>query len=61
MEAKALAEEFGQAAGSEKTFLEMVRRATMPDYGFLYIIFGLRIRFFNSYKSEFKLTLPMNT
>ena len=55
LEAKALAEEFGQAAGSEKVFLEILRRATDPDYGFLYIVFGLKIRFFNSYRSEFKL------
>ena len=53
MEAKALAEEFGAAAGSEKNFLAMVKRATAPDFGFLYIVFGLKIRFFNSYKSEF--------
>ena len=55
LEAKALAEEFGQAAGSEKAFLEMLKRATDPDFGFLYIVFGLKIRFFNSYRSEFKL------
>ena len=56
LEAKALAEKFGQAAGSEKLFLEMLKRATDPDFGFLYIVFGLRIRFFNSYRSEFRLT-----
>jgi len=56
LEAKALAEEFGAAAGSEKTFLEMVRRATEPDYGFLYVVFGLKIRFFNSYRGEFRVT-----
>ena len=55
LEAKALAEEFGAAAGSEKNFLEMVRLATEPDYGFIYIVFGLRVRFFNSYHSEFRL------
>ena len=55
LEAKALAEEFGQAAGSEKLFLDMVKRATDEPYGFLYIVFGLKIRFFNSYKSEFKI------
>ena len=55
LELKALAEEFGAAAGSEDNFLEMVRRATAPDFGFLFIVFGLRIRFFNSYKGEFKI------
>ena len=55
LEAKALAEEFGAAAGNEKAFLEMLRRATDPDFGFLYIVFGLKIRFFNSYRNEFKL------
>ena len=54
-EAKALAEEFGAAAGSEKIFLEMLKRATDPDFGFLYIVFGLKIRFFNGYRSEFRL------
>ena len=33
----------------------MVKMATRPDFGFLYIVFGLKIRFFNSYKSEFKI------
>ena len=55
LELKALAEEFGAAAGSEKNFLQMVKMATSPDFGFLYIVFGLKIRFFNSYKSEFKI------
>jgi len=55
LEAKALAEEFGAAAGSEKNFLAILKRATQPDYGFLYIVFGLRIRFFNAYKSEFRI------
>ena len=44
LEAKALAEEFGQAAGSEKILLEMLKRATDPDFGFLYIVFGLKIK-----------------
>ena len=52
---KALAEEFGNAAGSEENFLAMLDRATAPDYGFLYVVFGLRIRFFNSYKTEFRI------
>ena len=56
LEAKALAEEFGAAAGSEKNFLTMLKRATDQPYGFLYIVFGLRIRFFNSYKTEYKIT-----
>jgi len=55
LEAKALAEEFGAAAGSEKIFLEMLKRATDSDFGFLYIVFGLKIRFFNSYRGEFRL------
>ena len=56
LEAKALAEEFGAAAGSEKNFLDMVKRATAQDFGFLYIVFGLKIRFFNSYRTEFVVT-----
>ena len=56
MEAKALAEEFGAAAGTERNFLSMLKKATDPDYGFLYIVFGLKIRFFNSYRSEFQIT-----
>jgi hypothetical protein len=53
LEAKALSEEFGAAAGSEKNFLDMLKRATTPDFGFLYVVFGTRVRFFNSYKGEF--------
>jgi hypothetical protein len=53
LEAKALAEEFGAAAGTEKNFLDMLKRATTPDFGFLYVVFGTRVRFFNSYKGEF--------
>ena len=56
LEAKALAEEFGAAAGSDKNFLRMLKRATDPDFGFLFIVFGLKIRFFNSYRSEFQIT-----
>ena len=56
LEAKALAEEFGNAAESERNFLEMLRRATAPEYEFLFIVFGLRIRFFNSYSSEFQIS-----
>ncbi len=52
---KALAEEFGAAAGSEQNFLAMLDRATAPAYGFLYIVFGLKVRFFNCYKNEFKV------
>ena len=32
---------------------QMLRRATAPDFGFLYIVFGLKVRFFNGYGSEF--------
>jgi hypothetical protein len=56
LEAKALAEEFGAAAGSEKNFLAMLKRATTPDFGFLYVVFGTRVRFFNAYKGEFVVT-----
>ena len=35
--------------------MELLKRATSPDFGFLYIVFGLKIKFFNSYKSEFKI------
>ena len=38
--------------------LAMLKRATTPDYGFLYIVFGLHIRFFNSYKSEYRVAEP---
>ena len=55
LEKKALAEEFGAAAGSEKNFVAMLDRATESDYGFLYIVFGLKIRFFSSYRSEFRV------
>ena len=58
LEKKALAEEFGAAAGDEKTFLKMLDAATQPNYGFLYIVFGLKIRFFKSYSSEFKVRHP---
>ena len=55
LEKKALVEEFGEAAGSDATFLEMLRRATAPEYGFLFVVFGLRVRFFSSYRNEFKV------
>ena len=57
LEKKALSEEFGAAAGSEENFALMLDRATGSDYGFLFIVFGLKIRFFSSYKSEFKITV----
>ena len=56
LEKKALVEEFGQSAGSDEAFAAMLKRATSVDYGFLYIVFGLRVRFFNSYRSEFQVT-----
>ena len=55
LEKKALVEEYGQAAGSDDFFALMLKRATSVDYGFLYIVFGLRVRFFNSYRSEFQV------
>ena len=55
LERKALVEEFGEAAGSDEAFLMMLKRATQADYGFLYIVFGLRVRFFNAYRSEFQV------
>jgi len=55
LEKKALIEEYGQAAGSDEAFAAMLKRATSVDYGFLYIVFGLRVRFFNSYRSEFQV------
>ena len=55
LEKKALVEEYGQAAGSDEAFAAMLKRATSVDYGFLYIVFGLRVRFFNSYRSEFQV------
>ena len=60
LEKKALSEEFGQAAGSEENFVAMLNRATGTDYGFLYIVFGFKIRFFSSYKSEFKITAAVD-
>ena len=53
---KSLVEEFGEAAGSDAAFLEMLKRATAPSYGFLFVVFGLRVRFFNSYRSEFSIS-----
>ena len=50
------AEEFGAAAGDEKLFLQMLKTATSQNggFGFLYIVLNQpRIRFFNSYSSEF--------
>ena len=55
LEKKALVEEYGQAAGGDEAFAAMLKRATSVDYGFLYIVFGLRVRFFNSYRSEFQV------
>ena len=55
LEKKALVEEFGEAAGSDEAFQAMLKRATDSDYGFLYIVFGLRVRFFSSYRSEFQV------
>ena len=52
---RALAEEFGAAAGSEEAFLHMLDTATQRPYGFLFIVFGLKIRFFNGYSTEFKV------
>ena len=56
LEKKALSEEFGAAAGSEENFALMLDRATGSDYGFLFIVFGLKIRFFSSYKAEFRIS-----
>ena len=55
LERKALVEEFGEAAGSDQAFAEMLKRATAPEYGFLFVVFGLKVRFFSSYRSEFKV------
>ena len=55
LEKKALVEEYGQAAGGDEAFAAMLKRATSVDFGFLYIVFGLRVRFFNSYRSEFQV------
>ncbi len=53
---KALAEEFGAAAGSEENFLHMLDTATQSrPYGFLFVVFGLKIRFFNGYSTEFQV------
>jgi hypothetical protein len=33
----------------------MLKRATAPEYGFLFVVFGLKVRFFSSYRSEFRV------
>ena len=33
----------------------MLDTSTQRPYGFLYIVFGLKIRFFNGYQTEFKV------
>ena len=58
LERKALTEEFGESAGSDDIFQEILKRATAPDYGFLYVVFGLKVRFFSSYRGEFKVVDP---
>ena len=58
LEKKALTEEFGESAGSDTAFVEMLKRATAPEYGFLFVVFGLKVRFFSSYRSEFKVAEP---
>ena len=55
LEKKALVEEFGESAGSDAAFLQMLKRATAPEYGFLFVVFGLKVRFFSSYRSEFQV------
>ena len=52
---KALAEEFAALLGDEQTFIEIYRRATAEKFGFLYCSIGSDPKFFNSYKSEFRL------
>ena len=56
LEKKALIEEFGEAAGSDANFEQILKRATAQDYGFLFVVFGLRVRFFSSYRTEFQIT-----
>jgi hypothetical protein len=58
LERKALTEEFGESAGSDEIFQEILKRATAPDFGFLYVVFGLKVRFFSSYRGEFKVVDP---
>ena len=53
---RALGEEFGELLGDESVFTELLHRATAEKFGFLYVHLGAEPRFFNSYKSEFKLT-----
>jgi hypothetical protein len=55
LERRALTEEFGEAAGNDQAFAEMLKRATAPEYGFLFVVFGLKVRFFSSYRSEFRV------
>ena len=53
---RALGEEFGELLGDESVFTELLHRATAEKFGFLYVHLGSEPKFFNSYKSEFKLT-----
>ena len=58
LEVKAVSEEYGHAAGGQDRFEEMLRRATEQDFGFLFLTFGLRTRFFRSYGAEYVAAAP---
>ena len=52
---EALAEEFSEVCNGVDNFIAIYRAATKPKYGFLFITMGATPRFYNSYKSEFKI------
>ena len=52
---EALAEEFSEVCNGSDNFIAIYRAATKPAYGFLFITMGATPRFYNSYKSEFKI------
>ena len=47
--------EIAALLGDEQTFIEIYKRATAEQFGFLYITMGSDPKFFSSYRSEFKL------
>ena len=50
-----LAENFAEVTHGKENFIAIYREATRVKYGFLFITMGATPKFFNSYKSEFKI------
>ena len=50
-----LAENFAEVTHGKSNFVAIYRAATKEKYGFLFITMGATPRFYNSYKSEFKI------